>query len=148
LPHLDSPANRESGAFDVDLEVLLQTARMRAAGHPGDIIATSNFADAAYWTVSQLVVHHTINGCALATGDLFGTGTLSGLRPDQAGSLLELTEGGKRPISLSNGERRTFLEGGDAVILRGQCRSDSFRRIGFGECRATVLPAIAAGAST
>jgi len=85
---------------------------------------------------------------SLATGDLFGTGTLSGLRPDQAGSLLELTEGGKRPISLSNGERRTFLEGGDAVILRGQCRSDSFRRIGFGECRATVLPAIAAGAST
>jgi fumarylacetoacetase len=143
LPHLDSSANRQAGAFDVGLEAWLQTGRMRAAGQDGDRIATSNFAEAAYWTVSQLVAHHTTNGCALSTGDLLGTGTLSGPRRDEAGSLLELTEGGARALTLSNGERRTFLEDGDTVILRGRCERRGFRRIGFGECRATVLPAIA-----
>jgi fumarylacetoacetase len=114
---------------------------MRAAGHAGDRIATSNFADAAYWTVAQLVAHHTVNGCALQPGDLFGSGTLSGPRPEQAGSLLELTEGGKKPIALSNGEQRTFLLDGDAITLRGRCERSGFRRIGFGDCTATVLPA-------
>ncbi len=141
LPYLDSAGNREQGAFDVALEVWLQTGRMRAAGHAGDRIATSNFADAAYWTVAQLVAHHTVNGCALQPGDLFGSGTLSGPRPEQAGSLLELTEGGKKPIALSNGEQRTFLLDGDAITLRGRCERSGFRRIGFGDCTATVLPA-------
>jgi len=142
LAYLDSPAQRETGAFDIGLEVWLQTARMREAGFAGDRIATSNFAEAAYWTIAQLVTHHTVNGCALVGGDLFGTGTLSGPRPEQAGSLLELTQGGKTPITLSNGERRTFLQDGDAVTLRGSCERDGFRRIGFGDCRAAVRPAI------
>jgi fumarylacetoacetase len=77
----------------------------------------------------------------LRSGDLFGSGTLSGPQPDQGGSLLELSQGGKRPIALSNGEQRTFLEDGDSVILRGYCQREGFRRIGFGECRGTVLPA-------
>jgi len=139
LPYLDSPANRASGAFDVQLEVWLQTSKMREAHHPGDRLAASNFADAAYWTVAQLVTHHTVNGCALSNGDVFGTGTLSGPRPEQAGSLIELTEGGKRPLSLSSGEQRTFLEDGDTVILRAACERAGHRRIGFGECRGTVL---------
>ena len=82
-----------------------------------------------------------MNGCNLRDGDLFGSGTLSGSQPEQAGSLLELTRGGKQPITLSNGEVRGFLEDGDSVILRGFCQRPGFRRIGFGECRGTVQPA-------
>jgi len=141
LPYLDSPLNREAGAFDIDLEVWLQTAAMRKAGSAGDRVSRSNFADAAYWTVAQLVTHHTVNGCSLSTGDLFGSGTLSGPLPAQAGSLLELSEGGKRPITLSSGEQRTFLQDGDAVRLVGRCSKAGFRCIGFGACVATVLPA-------
>jgi fumarylacetoacetase len=140
LPYLDSPANRDHGALDVELEVWLQTEKMRAAGHAGDRLVRSNFHD-AYWTLAQLVAHHTINGCALRAGDLFGSGTLSGPNPDQAGSLLELTRGGTQPITLGNGETRGYLEDGDTVILRGHCQRDGFRRIGFGECRGTVMPA-------
>jgi fumarylacetoacetase len=140
LPYLDGAGNRAAGAFDVHLEVWLQTAAMRQAGHPGDRIATSNFAEAAYWTVAQLVTHHTVNGCALGNGDVLGTGTLSGPKPEQAGSLLELTAGGKRAVRLSNGEQRTFLQDGDSVTLRGVCERAGYRRIGFGECRGTVLP--------
>ncbi len=144
LPYLNSAENRERGAIDIRMEVLLQTARMAQAGHPGDVISRSNFSEAAYWTVAQLVAHHTVNGCALRAGDLFGSGTLSG--PDrltQSGSLLELTTGGKNPITLSNGERRGFLEDGDTIVLRASCERDGARRIGFGECRGTVLPCVA-----
>jgi len=142
LPYLDAAGNREHGAFDLQLEVRLQTERMRAAGQPGECIGRSNFADAAYWTVAQLVAHHTVNGCALNAGDLFGSGTLSGPKPEQAGSLLELSEGGKKPITLANGEQRSFLLDGDAVTLRGHAVRSGFRRIGFGDCSATVLPAL------
>jgi len=140
LPYLDSAANREHGAIDIQLEVWLQTAQMREAGQAGDCISRSNYAD-AYWTVAQLVAHHTVNGCLLQAGDLFGTGTLSGPAPEQAGSLLELSGGGKQPLTLSNGEQRSFLEDGDTVILKAYCERPGARRIGFGECRGTVLPA-------
>jgi fumarylacetoacetase len=141
LPYLDGAQNSARGAFDVQLEVWLQTARMAEAGHAGDCLSRSNFADAAYWTVAQLVAHHTVNGCRLESGDLFGSGTLSGPRPEQAGSLLELTVGGKQALTLSNGETRTFLQDGDTVILRAHCEREGFRRIGFGECRGTVVAA-------
>jgi fumarylacetoacetase len=141
LPYLDAQANSERGAFDIQLEVWLQTARMAQAGHAGDCISRSNFADAAYWTVAQLVAHHTVNGCALQSGDLLGSGTLSGPQPEQAGSLLELSVGGKQPLQLSTGETRTFLQDGDSIVLRGYCERAGLRRIGFGECRGTVLPA-------
>jgi fumarylacetoacetase len=141
LPYLDDADNSARGAFDIGLEVWLQTARMAAEGHGGDCISRSGFAEAAYWTVAQLVAHHTVNGCRLESGDLLGSGTLSGPRPEQAGSLLELTLGGKQPLRLSNGETRAFLEDGDTVILRAHCERPGFRRIGFGECRGTVLPA-------
>jgi fumarylacetoacetase len=145
LPYLDSADNRAHGAFDIELEVWLQTDAMRRAGHAGDRLARSNYRD-AYWTIAQLVAHHTVNGCNLRDGDLFGTGTLSGPRPEEGGSLLELSQGGKRSVALSNGETRTFLEDGDTVILRGLCQRDGARRIGFGECRGTVLAARAADA--
>ncbi len=138
LPYLDSPAHRAAGAFDVALEVRLQSARMRQAGQPDVCISRSNYAEAAYWSVAQLVAHHTVNGCSLAPGDLFGSGTLSGPRPEQAGSLLELTAGGRQPITLPNGETRSFLQDGDAVSLRGRCERAGFRSIGFGDCTGTV----------
>jgi fumarylacetoacetase len=139
LPYLDSPANREAGAIGIELEAWVQTARMRAAEQAGDRLMHSNYAD-AYWTLAQLVAHHTVNGCNLQPGDLLGSGTLSGPAPGQGGSLLELSAGGREPLLLSNGEQRTFLQDGDTVILRGQCRAEGARSIGFGECRGTVLP--------
>ena len=140
LPYLDSPEHRLSGVLDVQLEVWLQTARMRLDAQAGERLSVSNFSD-AYWTVAQMVAHHTVGGCNLRTGDLFGTGTLSGPTAAGAGSLLELSQGGKVPYQLSNGESRTFLEDGDSVILRAFCNRPGTRRIGFGECMGTVLPA-------
>ncbi|APW40045.1 fumarylacetoacetase [Rhodoferax koreense] len=142
LAYLDSPANRAAGGFDITLEVWLQTSAMAEAGASGVRLMRANYGD-AYWTAAQLVAHHTVNGCNLRAGDLLGTGTLSGPAPEQGGSLLELSQGGKRPIELPNGETRTWLEDGDTVILKGYCEREGFRRIGFGECRGTVLPALA-----
>ena len=139
LPYLDSEANRERGAIDIALEVRLRTAAMRAAGQPAVLLARSGFREAAYWTLAQLVAHHSANGCKLQPGDLFGSGTLSGPRPEQAGSLLELTAGGKLAITLTNGEQRRFLADGDTVILRGWCERDGAVRIGFGEASGTVM---------
>jgi fumarylacetoacetase len=102
-------------------------------------LARSNFADAAYCTIAQLVTHHTVNGCALAAGDVLGTGTLSGPQPDQAGSLLELTQGGQQPITLPSGETRTFLQDGDRITLRAHASAPGARRIGFGACVGTVV---------
>ena len=142
LPYLESESNWRAGAMDIDLDVLLQTQAMRDAGLAPEVIGRSNAADASFWTPAQLVAHHTINGCALSAGDLFGSGTLSGPLREQAGSLLEMTEGGKRPITLANGEQRTFLQDGDRLQLRGRCTREGFRSIGFGDCSATVLPAL------
>jgi fumarylacetoacetase len=142
LSYLNSEANRRGGALDIDLEVLLQTQAMRDAGTAPEVISRSNAADASFWTPAQLVAHHTVNGCALAAGDLFGSGTLSGPLREQAGSLLEMTEGGKRAITLASGETRTFLQDGDRIQLRGRCVREGFRAIGFGDCSATVLPAL------
>jgi len=140
LPYLDSEANRQGGAFDIQLQVDLQTPTMREAGQGGATICRTSYRH-AYWTVAQMVTHHTVNGCNLQPGDLFGSGTLSGPTLDQAGALIELTAGGKNPLQLPGGETRTFLEDGDAVVLRGWCEKPGAARIGFGECRGTVLPA-------
>jgi len=119
---------------------LIETQQMRNRGEsPAKLSHTS--MRHAYWTLAQLVTHHTVNGCSLRPGDLFGSGTLSGPTPDEAGSLLELTEGGKRRLDLGNGESRLFLQDGDAVIFRGWCERKGSTRIGFGEVRGTMLPA-------
>ena len=140
LPYLDSEFNREAGALDITLEVWLQTARMRELGLPAQRLSHSNALD-AYWTPAQLVAHHTSNGCNLATGDLLGTGTLSGPLPAQGGSLLELSAGGRQPLTLPGGETRTFLEDGDTVTLRAFCAAPGAVRIGLGSVSGTVLPA-------
>jgi fumarylacetoacetase len=140
LPYLDSPTNRTHGALDIQLQVDLQTAHMRARGEAGARISRTNYRH-AYWTVAQMVAHHTVNGCNLQPGDLFGTGTLSGPTLDQAAALIELTEGGKTPLQLPDGEVRTYLEDGDTVTLTGWCEKPGTARIGFGRCVGTVLPA-------
>ncbi|MBT2333368.1 fumarylacetoacetase [Variovorax paradoxus] len=139
LPYLDAPSNRESGALDITLEVLLQTAKMRTEGTAPTRLTRGNTTEAAYWTAAQLVAHHTVNGCNLQPGDLLGSGTLSGPQPDEAGSLIELTQGGKQPITLPNGEKRTFLEDGDTLTIRGWCERAGAVRIGLGEVSGTVL---------
>jgi fumarylacetoacetase len=144
LPYLDAPGNRAHGAFDIALEVWLQTAGMREAGAPAVRLTRGNTTRAAYWTAAQLVAHHTVNGCNLQPGDMLGSGTMSGPLPEEAGSLLELTFGGKQPITLPNGERRAFLEDGDTLTLRGYCEREGAVRIGLGEVSGTVLPAVAA----
>jgi fumarylacetoacetase len=141
LPYLADAAALRSGAIDIQLEVWLDTARMRAAGAAAQRLSTSGFRD-AWWTVSQMLTHHTVNGCNLQPGDLLGSGTQSGPLPSQAGSLLELSAGGKQPITLASGETRTFLEDGDRVTLRGWCQRAGCARIGFGEASGTVLPAV------
>jgi len=142
LPYLDSPALRVSGAFDIQLEVLIETEQMRAARLAPATVSRTSYRH-AYWNVAQMIAHHTVNGCNLQTGDLLGTGTLSGPTATEAGALIELTVGGKQPLSLPNGESRTFLEDGDAVIMRGWCEVPGATRIGFGEVRGQVLPALA-----
>jgi fumarylacetoacetase len=141
LPYLDNEANRAAGAIDIALEVRIETAAMARDGQPPVTLSTSRWPDAAYWTAAQLVAHHTVGGCNLQPGDLLGTGTLSGPAPDQAGSLLELSNGGKTPVTLPSGEQRTFLADGDSLILKGRCSAAGAVALGFGECRGTVLPA-------
>ena len=142
LPYLDSPGTRERGGFDIQLEVLLQTPRMREAGLAAQRLTRSNFNE-AYWTVAQMLAHHTVGGCNLQAGDLLGSGTMSGPSADQGGSLQELSLGGTRPLILANGETRRFLEDGDSVVMRGRCERAGFRSIGFGDCEGRVLPSIA-----
>ncbi|RKP55719.1 fumarylacetoacetase [Pararobbsia silviterrae] len=140
LPYLDSPSVRSAGSIDVDLEVLIETARMQAENHGPERLARSNFRH-SYWTAGQLVTHHTAGGCNLREGDLLGSGTQSGPQPNEAGSLLELTSGGRKPIVLANGEQRVFIEDGDTIVLRAWAEKAGFARIGFGEARGTVLAA-------
>lgn len=140
LPYLTSEQNTRAGAMDVYLDVLLQTQSMKAKGEPPVVLSESNFKY-SYWTVAQMVSHHSVNGCNLQSGDLLGTGTQSGPNEGEFGSILELTHGGKQPIKLPNGETRTFLEDGDTVVLRGYCKSADAVRLGFGEAVGTLLPA-------
>lgn len=138
LPYLFDEADQQAGALEIELEVLLLTRHMKAQGLPAQLLARSNTLN-MYWTVAQMLTHHTVNGCTLQSGDLLGTGTLSGPQPGQFGSLLEMTEGGKHAIDLPGGETRRFLEDGDEVILRARCKRGGQVSIGFGECRGTVI---------
>ncbi|HEY9278756.1 MAG TPA: fumarylacetoacetase [Eoetvoesiella sp.] len=140
LPYLSSEQNKKAGAFDVNLEVLLTTQQSRASNAEPALLSRSNFKE-AYWSIAQLITHHTVNGCNLQAGDFLGTGTLSGPNIGQEGSLLELNHGGKTPIDLPWGEQRTFLQDHDEVIIRAQCQKPGYPTISFGQCSGTVLPA-------
>jgi fumarylacetoacetase len=138
LPYLDSAQARSSGAIDIQLEVLITTRRMEERRQAPHRLARTSYRH-AYWTISQLVAHHTVNGCALVPGDLLGTGTLSGPTIEETGALAELTSGGKNPVALPEGETRTFLEDGDTVTFRGWCEAPGATRIAIGEVSARLL---------
>ncbi|KZN63655.1 fumarylacetoacetase [Pseudoalteromonas luteoviolacea] len=140
MSYLESAQNREAGAFDIQMDVLIETDKMRSENAAPSKVSESSFKH-SYWTVAQMVTHHTVNGCNFLPGDMLGSGTQSGPEHEEAGSLLELSRGGKESITLSNGEERKFLEDGDKVIMRGWCEADGFNRIGFGSVEGTVLPA-------
>jgi len=140
LPHLDDPQDRAQGGLDITLEAYLATEAMRRDGTPPHRLTQTSTA-LLYWTLAQMIAHHASNGCNLEIGDLLGSGTVSGPEPSSWGSLLELTAGGSKPLVLPNGEKRTFIEDGDEISFRGFCAKPGQARIGFGECRAVVLPA-------
>lgn len=140
MPYLSSEANTASGAFDIALDVLLSTEKSRASQQQPATLSSSNFKE-AYWSVAQMLTHHTVNGCNLQPGDLLGTGTLSGPDAGQEGSLLELNQGGKKPVSLPWGEERVFLEDNDEVILRARCSKSGYPTISLGQSVGRVLPA-------
>lgn len=140
LPYLNDAIDQREGAFAIELEVFIRTARMKAGALPPHRISLSDTRH-MYWTAAQLIAHHTCGGCNLNPGDLIGTGTISA--PDSAGvgSIIEATLGGKKPIHLPNGEERSFVEDGDEIIFTARCSREQFSSIGFGECRAEILPA-------
>ena len=154
LAYMDSKSNRKAGGFDIKVEVHLASAKMREQGIEPVHLSTGNFKD-MYWTLAQMLTHHTVNGCNLQPGDLLGSGTISGTTRDARGSMLELTWDGdpfaeppvlvpgtqRTPIVLPTGEERKFIADGDEVIMRAFCEREGYRRIGFGECRGIIEPA-------
>jgi fumarylacetoacetase len=140
LPYLLSEDDQQRGALNIELEVLIATAKMRERGVAPRRLSQVNF-NTMYWTPAQMVAHHASNGCNLEPGDLLASGTVSGPTPDSLGSLLEMSQGGRQPMALPSGETRTFLEDGDEIVMRGTCSAPGCRRIGLGECRGVVLPA-------
>jgi fumarylacetoacetase len=132
LPYLEYDGLKN---YDINLEVAIQPK-----DNPETIVSHSNFKY-MYWNMSQQLAHHTSNGCNIKIGDLMASGTISGKEPNSYGSMLELSWGGQKPITLQNGEKRTFIEDFDTVIMRGYCEKDLIR-VGFGEVRSQLLPAL------
>ena len=141
LPYLLDEQDQRSGGIDIELELHLRSSAMRAKKLSAARLSLSNFRD-SYWTVAQMVTHQTSNGCNLQPGDLLGSGTISGIGPGSAGSIMELTSAGKTPVELPGGERRSFLEDGDEVVMRGRCSREGRATIGFGEAAGRILPAV------
>jgi fumarylacetoacetase len=140
LPYLFDEADQREGGYDIGMDMLLRSAKMRAQKLPPQRLTRSNFRH-AFWTAAQIVTHQASNGCNLQPGDLLGSGTISGPTPDSQGSMLELTQAGKTPVALPTGETRVFIEDGDEVILRGRCERTGLAAIGFGEATGLLKPA-------
>jgi fumarylacetoacetase len=140
LPYLADARDQAEGALAIEMEALISSESMRSQGIDPLRVSRADFAD-MYWTVAQLIAHHTSGGCDLRTGDLLGSGTVTGPDRSTAGCLLEITARGGQPIALPTGETRSFLEDGDEVILRGRCRREGFVPIGLGECRGRIVAA-------
>lgn len=140
LDYLSDEQNKKFGGLDINLEVYIQTEKMRQENIEPFMISRSNTKD-LYWTIGQMLTHHASNGCNLQTGDLMASGTVSGKEKSERGCLLEMTWRGTEPLELPNGEQRRFLQDGDEVIMKGYCEREGFRRIGLGECRGRILPA-------
>jgi fumarylacetoacetase len=137
LAHLTSEQNDVRGQIDINVEAWITPCK-QASQHK---LSSTTYAS-SYWTPAQLVSHHTSNGCPLNPGDILGTGTISGPKPEEAGSLLELSFAGSQPVSVGAQTTRTFLEDGDALTLKGRCIADGHASIGFGEATGQVLPAV------
>jgi fumarylacetoacetase len=133
LPYLQTGSQT---AFDVTVEAWLRSARMT-----GPVRLSRGSFREMYWTLAQMIAHHTSNGCPIRAGDLIASGTISGPEKTERGCLLELTWNGSEPLHLPSGETRTYLEDGDEIILNGYCQRKGFARIGFGTCRAVISPA-------
>jgi fumarylacetoacetase len=142
LAYLESTENRRAGGLDIALEVWLDTAQRRARKTAPARLSQTSFKH-QYWSIAQMVTQHTVGGCNLQSGDLLGSGTISGPTPAEGGAMIELTRGGRLPLTLEGGEgpseQRGFLLDGDVVILKGWCEAPGRARIGFGECRGEVL---------
>jgi fumarylacetoacetase len=135
LPYLTSEQNIKTGGLDIIVEAAISRGN-------SDLIKVSKASyQSSYWNLAQMVAHHTISGCPLSPGDILGTGTISGADPEGAGALLELTKAGTNPISLGDKVECTFLEDGDTVSISAQCRSKTFKKIGFGAATGLILPA-------
>ena len=143
MPYLDDASDREFGGLEIQLEVTLSTETMRRQGVAPHVLSRGQADAAMYWSAAQIVAHHSSNGCNLQAGDLIGTGTLSTDSDEGLGSLLEISRGGKQPVELAGGEKRSFLEDGDEVTLRAWCERDGAVRIGLGECVGRVQPTVA-----
>ena len=153
MPYLTSDHNTSMGGVDLTLEVFIASEQMRAKGMDPVRLSKGSFKD-MYWTIAQMLTHHSSNGCAMNPGDLLASGTVSGPERSSRGCLLELTWDGnafsnppelvptsqRTPVELPSGESRKFLEDGDEIILKGYCERDGYRRIGFGECRGIIAP--------
>jgi fumarylacetoacetase len=137
LDYLWSAEDQARGAYAITLEASIRTAAMRESRTPAYRLSRAS-TTALYWTVAQMVAHHTSNGCNLRPGDLLGTGTISEPGLAGYGSLLEITEGGRRPITLPSGETRCFLEDGDEISFSARACAPGFATIGFGSCRGIV----------
>jgi fumarylacetoacetase len=144
LPYLSDDVNVRRGAFDLILEVWIQSEGMRDRGIEPMLVSRGSFSG-MYWTLAQLLTHHASNGCNLRPGDLLASGTVSGATVESRGCLLERTWRGTEPLELPDGDRRAFLQDGDEVIMRGYAERDGFRRVGFGECRGRVSATRLAG---
>ena len=140
LPYLSSERNEKWGGLDIKMSVAVASAKMRSAGIKPHVIGEANFKD-MYWTIFQMLAHHTSGGCNTRPGDLMGSGTVSGAETETYGSLQEVSKAGRKTFELPSGETRTFLEDGDEVVMTAYCSSGSYTRIGFGECRAVIEPA-------
>ena len=140
LPYLADASDQLAGGLDIHLDVFLQSRLMREANLAPQQLSSGN-SKHLYWTIAQMITHHTAGGCNLNSGDLFGSGTVSGPALGQEGCLLELTTGGKQSILLPNGEMRRFLEDGDTISFQARCQREGFRSIGFGECNGTIISA-------
>lgn len=140
LPHLHGESDQRSGALDVELQAWISTEKMRRDGDHACCITRTN-PRSLYWTFAQMLTHHASNGCNLQPGDLIGSGTISGEDRSAMACMTEMTEAGRQPITLDNGEQRLWLEDGDEIILSGQARRDGFVSIGFGQCRGRIAAA-------
>ncbi|WP_299251670.1 fumarylacetoacetase [uncultured Aquimarina sp.] len=130
LPYLQYKGDK---SFDINLEVAIQPEKAKET-----IVSKSNFKH-MYWNMSQQLTHHTVNGCPVNSGDMMGSGTISGPTPDSYGSMLELSWRGEKPVQLKEGGSRKFIEDNDTVIIRGHCKKNGVR-IGFGEVSTKLLP--------